>query len=172
MAYSAMGGWMSSGETIKRGDLQPELQGVRGWLLALSLFLMIAMPLVAVLGIVGAWQSAAASPVLRTALVSEIVIELGLAAFAVHAGFSLYRVRRNAVRIAKAYFITMLALSAFGLIVILLGALALPEGADTGSFARLQRPVGFAAIRQIVVSAVCLAYLSRSKRVRATYSRQ
>jgi hypothetical protein len=154
--------------TIEANEGEPELSGVRGWLLTLALLLMVAMPLVAVLGLIGAWQSAAGSPALRTSLIAATAVELGLAGFAAYAGWALHQVRLHAVRIAKAYFIVTLVLGIFGLG---LAALAQPDAPDIALLNMLRGPAALAGLRQILLSAVCLAYLQRSKRVRSTYPR-
>jgi len=69
----------------------PDLHGVRGWLLVLCLYLMIAIPLIAILGSIGLWQRAARAPELQGALFSEGALDIALAAFAAYAGWALYR---------------------------------------------------------------------------------
>lgn len=157
--------------TIEANEGEPELSGVRGWLLTLALLLMVVMPLVAVLGLIGAWQSAAGSPALRTSLIAATAVELGLAGFAAYAGWALHQVRLHAVRIAKAYFIVTLVLGIFGLGLAALAALAQPDAPDIALLNMLRGPAALAGLRQILLSAVCLAYLQRSKRVRSTYPR-
>jgi hypothetical protein len=153
------------------GDRQQEPYGVGGWLLVLCLVLMILMPAVAVLGLVGSWQVVGPSSASQTALISETVIELALAALAAYAGWALYQRRPNAVRIAKVYFIVILALGILGLGLVFSAAVAMPGSANGGVIRMLRGPAAFAGFRQIVLSAVCLAYLARSKRVRMTYRR-
>lgn len=160
---------MSTQATIRHGDHGTDLRGVRGWLLLLCLFLMIVMPLVAILGMIGALQRAAAAPALGTVLLPEIVVELALAAFSIYAGWALYRMRPNAVRVARAYFITILALSIFGLVMLLAAGAAQSESQSNALIDTLRGPAVVAGIRQILIAAVCLLYLQRSKRVRATY---
>jgi hypothetical protein len=161
---------MKSENTAESRGRQPAVSGVRGWLLVLCLYLMLLVPLAAVLGLVGAWQSAASSPALQSALIFEVLFELGLAAFALYAGMALYRIRPNAVAIAKIYFIVTLTLGTLGVGFILLGAVA--QTSDRALANMLRGPAAFAVLRQIVVSAAWLFYLERSERVRTTYSVQ
>ena len=160
---------MSTQATIREGEQRTDLYGVRGWLLLLCLYLMIAMPLIALLGTIGALQRAIAAPTLQGALLSEIALEIAFAAFAAFAGWALYRMRPNAVKVAKAYFIIMLTLSNFGLAILVVTALVISRNQDNALLNTLQGPAAVASIRQVILSAAWLAYLLRSKRVRATY---
>ena len=146
-----------------------ELRGVRGWLLLLCLYLMIAMPLVAVLGAIGALQRAATAPALQGALLTEVVLEIGLAILAAYAGWSLYRMRPSAVRIANAYFIIMFALAVLGLGMLLATTPVLSQTEGNALLNTLRAPATVASIRQAILSAVWFTYLQRSKRVRVTY---
>lgn len=152
---------------LDAADRQGGLYGVRGWLLALCLYLMVLIPALAVLGLIGAWQSAPSSPTLQSALALEAVFELALAAFAFYAGLMLYRLRPNAVSIAKVYFITILTLGLLGLGIVIVASLGQRSDAVLGNMMR--GPAAFAAVREVLLSLLWLVYLERSRRVRATY---
>jgi hypothetical protein len=143
------------------------LHGVRGWLLVLCLYLMALIPALAILGLIGAWQTAPSSPILQSALALEAVFELALAGFSFYAGLMLYRVRPNAVSIAKVYFITILTLGLLGLGIVVLASFG--QRSDVAFSNMLRGPAAFAAIRVVLLSLIWLVYLERSKRVRATY---
>ncbi|HEX3485824.1 MAG TPA: DUF2569 family protein [Micropepsaceae bacterium] len=161
---------MSTQATSRQDEHRTGLHGVRGWLLLLCIYLVIVMPLIAVLGAIGALQRAATAPALRGVLIGEVVLELALAGLAAFAGWALYRMRPKAVRIAKIYFIIMFVLAVFGLVMVLVTAPVLTESQDNAAlFKTLRAPATVAAIRQAILSAVWLIYLMRSKRVRATY---
>jgi len=161
---------MSTEATSRQDEHRAELYGVSGWLLLLCIYLVIVMPLIAILGAIGALQRAATAPALRGALVTEVVLELGLAILAAYAGWALYRMRRNAVRITKIYFIIMFALAVFGLITLLATAPLLSQPQDNVALLNtLRAPAMVASIRQAILSAVWLVYLQRSKRIHATY---
>ncbi len=160
---------MSTQATSREDEHRTGLYGVRGWLLLLCLYLMIVMPLIAVLGAIGALQRAATAPALQGALLTEVVLEIALAGLAAFAGWALYRMRPNAVKIAKVYFIIMLALSIFGLGILLATAPVLSQPQDNALFNTLRAPATVASIRQAILSAVWLIYLQRSKRVRLTF---
>jgi hypothetical protein len=164
---------MSTQATSRQDEHRTELYGVRGWLLLLCIYLVIVMPLIAILGAIGALQRAASAPALRGALFTEVVLEIALAILAAFAGWALYRMRPNAVRIARVYFIIMLILAIFGLGMLLATAPILSQPPDNGAlFNTLRAPATVASIRQAILSAAWLAYLLRSKRVRATFPRK
>jgi len=158
---------MSTGTTTGPGGHGPELSGLRGWLAVLCLYLIVLMPLVTVLGLIGLWQGASSSSALQAAVFFEAAFELALAGFALYAGLALYRMRPNAVAIAKIYFITILTLGVLGLAIVFMGPLVQPAGTSLGNMPRGPAVVG--GLRQIILSAAWLIYLERSKRVRATY---
>jgi hypothetical protein len=163
---------MSTEAPSRQDEHRTELHGVRGWLLLLCIYLVIVMPLIAVLGAIGALQRAATAPALRGVLISEVVLEIALACLAAFAGWALYRMRPNAVRVAKIYFIIMFALAVFGLVMLLVTQPILTQVQDNAAlFNALRAPATVAAIRQAVLSAVWLIYLMRSKRVQATFSK-
>jgi hypothetical protein len=143
------------------------LRGVRGWLLVLCLYLMVLVPLLALLGLVGVWQSSVRSAMLANALGFEAALELALAAFGFYAGLALVRQRPNAPSIAKVYFITMLTLGVLGLGIVLMGAVS--NFSDAAVANQLRGPATVATLRQILLSGAWLLYLERSLRVRGTY---
>lgn len=155
---------MNSEDTIMPGG---RLQGVQGWLLVLCLYLMVLVPLLALLGLYGAWQGAMKSPTLQNALVFEAAFELALALFGFYAGWALYQKRTNAVVIAKLYFIVMLTLGVLVLGIVLLGLVS--QFSDPALARQLRGPATVAALRQIILCGLWLFYLEHSKRVRATY---
>jgi hypothetical protein len=161
---------MSTQATGRQDEHRTELYGVRGWLLVLCIYLAIVMPLIAILGAIGALQRAAAAPALRGALLTEVVLEIVLAGLAAYAGWALYQMRPNAVKLAKAYFIIMLVLAIFGFGVLLATGPTLSQTQDNAAlFNTLRAPATVAIIRQAILSAAWLVYLLRSKRVRANF---
>jgi len=161
---------MKTDDTIGTRSSEPTLHGVGGWLLVLCLYLMALVPLLAILGLVGAWQSAAASPALQSSLVFGTLFELVLAGFAIYAGWGLYRLRPNAAAIVKIYFIVMLTLGVLGLAMAVLGSLT--QNPDRVLANLMRGPAVVAGVEQIVLAVAWLFSLERSKRVRATYPRQ
>jgi hypothetical protein len=159
---------MSMQATSREDEHRTGLYGVRGWLVLLCLYLIIVMPLIAVLGAIGLLQVGASTPDLRIVLFSEGALAIALAAFAAYAGWALYRMRAGAVKIAKAYFITILVLSILGLGMLLVPAF-LSQTPDNAAL-NAQRTSAMIAISwPAIFSAAWLAYLLLSKRVRATF---
>jgi hypothetical protein len=144
------------------------LQGVGGWLLVLCLYLMVLIPLLAVLELFGAFQNANLSPTLKNALLFGALFEIALAAFAFYAGLALYKRRPNAIAVTKVYFIAMLTLGVLGLGIVLMGWVT--QTANSPFAGRMLGPALVAAVRPVILSALWLFYLEHSKRVRATYS--
>ncbi|HMI95113.1 MAG TPA: DUF2569 family protein [Micropepsaceae bacterium] len=161
---------MSTEATSRHDEHRTDLYGVRGWLLLLCLYLIIVMPLIAFLGAIGALQRAATAPALRGALLTEVVLEIALAGLAAYAGWALYRMRPNAIKIARVYFIIMFWLAILGLGMLVATAPAPSQTPDNALFNTLRAPATVASIRQAILSAVWLIYLLRSKRVRATFA--
>jgi hypothetical protein len=160
---------MSMQATSGEDEHRTDLHGVRGWLLLLCLYLIIAMPLMAFLGTIGVLQRAATAPALRGALLAEVVLEITLAGLAAYAGWALYRMRPKAVKIAKVYFIIMFWLALFGLGMLLATAPIVSQTQANALLNTLRAPATVASIRQAILSLVWLIYLQRSKRVRVTY---
>ena len=158
---------MSMQATSREDEHRTDLYGVRGWLLLLCIYLIIVMPLIAILGAIGMLQLAASAPDLRGTLISEGVSALALAGFAAYAGWALYRMRPKAVKIAKAYLITMLVLSILGLI--LASAFAVSQAPDNAPLNTLRTSAMVAILWPAILSMAWLVYLQRSKRVRATF---
>jgi hypothetical protein len=128
---------------------------------------MVLVPILALLGLVGAWQGASKAASLQSALILEALFEFALAAFAFYAGLTLYQQRPGATAIAKIYFITMLTLGVLILGIVLLGMVS--QFSDPALARQLRGPALVAALRQILLSGLWLLYLERSHRVRATF---
>jgi hypothetical protein len=158
---------MSTQAPSRRDEHRPELYGARGWLLLLCIYLGIAMPLIAILGAIGALQLAIRAPDLRGTLIAEGVSAIALAGFAAYGGWALFRMHPNAVKVAKAYLITMLVLSILGLI--LASAFAVTQAPDNAPLNAMRTSAMVAILWPAVLSAMWLVYLLYSKRVRATF---
>jgi Protein of unknown function (DUF2569) len=161
---------MSMQATSREDEHRTDLYGVRGWLLLLCIYLIIVMPLIAILGAIGTLQLAASAPDLRGTLISEGVSALALAGFAAYAGWALYRMRPKAVKIAKAYLITMLVLSILGWI--LASAVVVSQTPDNAPLNTLRTSAMVAILWPAILSMAWLVYLQRSKRVRASFLKE
>ncbi len=145
-----------------------ELNGVKGWLLFLCLWLTVLTPLFTLGQLSVGWMEAEPFfeqfPSLKSVVILETLCLIGLHAFGIYAGFALWSIKPGAVKIAKNFFLTMLAyflVSPF----VFSGTSDLPSEAIS---AIKNEGVG-QAIKAILAFAVWFTYLHRSKRVRATY---
>ena len=141
--------------------------GVGGWLMFFIVTLVFISPL-RICASLGQYDSAweplyATYPLLKTIKLITVVVGLGLICFSVYAGFSLWKVRPNAVRTAKTYLLVLatssITLSCLPLFV------GLPEQANTAILQVL--PVEI--LIMLVYPTVWYLYLNKSKRVAITY---
>ncbi|MBZ5537063.1 MAG: DUF2569 domain-containing protein [Acidobacteriia bacterium] len=141
--------------------------GVRGWLLLLCLALAVFSPIVTIFFLVTNYQEAAQSferfPGLRVISQIDILLSVGVMAFSVYAGVSLWRKKHNAVRIAKAYLWTYLGYS--------IVASGLPFAAGLPSFTHEAMIIEVLKnlFRSLLFFALWYSYLNGSKRVKATF---
>lgn len=150
--------------------------GIRGWLLvpALSLFVMIASLLLIVASFAthltaGAWEglpsvvpeqwSAAARPMMLGSLATGIV----LAGFTVSAAIAFFRHRTSAVRL---WIILAWSVTAFGLAIGWVVAALFGETPSERMEAQAE------GVRGVATAALWTAYMLRSQRVRATFTRR
>lgn len=97
-------------------------------------------------------------------------VNLPMAVFAFYTGISLWRVRLNALKLVKVYFLVQLALAA-------LSVLAVVVGASTGAYqggteyqtAEMVTTDALNSLRTALFVWIWWSYFKRSKRVRATY---
>lgn len=146
-----------------------KLKGVKGWLLFLCLWLTVLMPLFTLGQLYLEWIEAEPYfeqfPTLKSVVILATLCLIGLNAFGIYAGFALWSVKPDAVKIAKNFFITLLAYS-FVSPFVFAGVSGLPSEVVS---AIKTEGVG-QAIKTIMAFAVWFTYLHKSKRVQATYS--
>jgi hypothetical protein len=143
------------------------LRGVGGWLLFFCISLTMLSPLITLYRLLSAFgpvlRVSGTYPGLLVVTIIDTVLSVGLMAFSIFAGISLWRVAPKAVSIAKAYLISLLVYSV--LVIPLVFLAGLPSRANAVMFQEgligLLRSFGYVAI--------WLSYLSKSKRVAATY---
>ena len=136
-------------------QISETLHGVSGWLL----FFYIATTIIA--------------PLLNLAEIAAnsndlfiVVFDLALTGFAMYTGISVWRVRSNALKIVKAYFITLSVIALLVIITAILGssthksAISSPRSNDV-----------LTGLRTIVFVIIWWSYFERSRRVRATFGR-
>ncbi|GAG86051.1 unnamed protein product, partial [marine sediment metagenome] len=150
-------------------DEYVEYKDVKGWLLFLCIILTIISPLFSLINIVNSYnqlsQYYTIFPGLRTVTIIDIILSIGLIAFSIYAGISLWKVKPGAVNITKKYLLTFLG---YSIIAIFLPFTAgLPS--QVNSF-MLGAALGI-AIRTWIFIAIWYSYLNKSKRVKATYQK-
>lgn len=149
-------------------DAEPEHKRVRGWLLLLCVSLAIINPLLAFTDAVVTFRynglHPAPLPGISRVVTAGVLLEVGVACFSLYAGFTLWAVMPNAVKVAKAY---LLAHLSYAVITFLMPLLAGLSPQDSWIMLRLGMN-GLA--RSFIYVAAWYAYLSRSERVKATYA--
>ena len=152
-----------------QADSNAALKGVEGWLLFLCWMLTIVSPLIMLWQIGMEWKETspafAAIPNLRTLVAIETALNVLMMAFSILAGVSLWKLKPNAVIIAKAYFVVVFIYS-ISIPFILTGLVDLPSEISRA----IENEGAKQAGRGLISSVIWLWYLGRSKRVRATYS--
>lgn len=142
--------------------------GVGGWLAFLCVSLIIIGPLFRLRGIIGSFENidliASRLPAAAKVVYIETFFQIILLIFSVYVGYSLWQIKPNAVYKAKTFLIAAAFFSVFDLFLIQFAGFhdqAL-TAADTRGVLNIFQ-VGFYV-------AIWFAYLSKSERVRATYS--
>ena len=133
-------------------------QGIGGWLALFIFALIFVSPVSLLVQAVGSLQNAAwaGSPI-------AALLGIGLACFSIYAGILLWRVRRNAVTVAKRFLLAGLAIHL---------SLGFVSGVAAFSSKEWGEPLADAVgivFRPLIFVGIWYSYLSRSKRVAATY---
>ena len=141
--------------------------GVRGWLLFFCLSLTVFSPLLTVVNLVSAyWQTSPLFdrfPGLQVITLLDALLSVGLTAFSIHAGVSLWKRRPGAVRTTKRYLVTLLAYTAVSCVLPFLAGL--PRGTHAAMLAEVAKGL----VRSLVFFGVWYSYLNKSRRVRNTF---
>ncbi len=143
-------------------------EGVGGWLLLLCITLTILNPFVGAHNLLSHYQRASADFDYVQGLQNYLFVNTGLrlllVIFGMHAGIGLWTERPHAVRTAKRYLFCFLGALALGVALLFV----MVEWPD---YAReiLAREIAKEVIPSLVFFTVCYLYLSKSKRVKATY---
>jgi hypothetical protein len=151
-------------------DLRTEPVGIKGWLFLFCVLLMIFDPLVIVVTLFVVSDGLAARQDLGREMFRLIfvtgVLKIGLAVFSLYAGVSLWRRAPRAVTLARTYLVAIgLSSVAFLFLPVLLGSkMTTAEALSSENVLNV--------LLTVVYVLLWLAYLSRSKRVRATYGLQ
>jgi len=143
------------------------LRGVGGWLLLFCLSLTIFVPLATLRNAASSLGAASLagsdSPGYAAAARITTILDVLVAAWGVYVGVQLWAVRRNAVRTAKRFLIASLAVAVASVPIWLL------SGDEMAGLCTMV--AGLQAGATGLYVAVWYSYLSKSRRVAATYSR-
>jgi zinc-ribbon domain len=135
------------------------LNGVSGWLLLLCIALTLGIPFLTAYN----WVKFSSRGIGQIPI-SSLAISIVMAAWSFTAGFLLWTIRPNAIRVAKAYFVAEMALPfVFGLRFLIELLSSRVEMSGWTIFAVFFRP--------LILGLIGYLYLQRSERVRATYAR-
>lgn len=143
-------------------------EGVGGWLLLLCVTLTILNPFLGAHNLLSHFQRASADfdyvQGLQYYLYVNIALRLFVVVFGMHAGISLWTERPNAVRTAKRYLFVFLGSLTLG-VVLLFVMVEWPDYAAE----ILVKEIAKEVLPSLLFFTVCFLYLSKSKRVKATY---
>jgi hypothetical protein len=150
-------------------ETDADLKGVKGWLLLLCVLLTVFDPSVVLMSLFVVSDGARASYDLRPEIFRLIlasgVLRIGLAVFSIYAGMSLWKLAPKAVTTARCYLVAIAVSSVFMLFLPLM--LGISEDSQSG----IAQESILNTLLTVFYVAVWYAYLARSKRVRATYSK-
>ncbi len=142
-------------------------KGVGGWLLLFCVGLTILSPLYTFYSLVTGYNETQPFyhqyPGLLTMTIIDIILSVGLMAFSIYAGISLWNIRPRAVKTAKTYLLSLLGYS------ILVIFLPFINGLPSEVNSQMVGLLIFSLVRTIIYIIVWYTYLSSSKRVKATY---
>jgi hypothetical protein len=137
-----------------------ELKGVKGWLFFFCLVIGVFTPIMAIYNI-GAWGDVSSSYYsgIETIKTYDIICSLFIGGFGIYTAYFLWKIKPNAVKIAKMFII---AAGIYNLLLlIMLFSLDLPSSADQ---------IAPQVIVRIIVLACWYSYFNKSRRVKATYA--
>src|SRR5215468_12784381 len=145
----------------------PKYKGVGGWLLFFCLSLTVFSPLITIVTLTAsyteAFQLLDRFPGVMAITVIDTFLSLGVMAFSVYAGVSLWRLKPGAVQTAKRYLMCLLAYAAVTSILPFMSGL--PSDVNETLIAEVIKD----ASRKFFYVAIWYAYLNKSKRVMATF---
>jgi hypothetical protein len=146
---------------------QPRYKGVGGWLLLFCLGLTIFAPLITLANLASAFNDASkvASrfPGLMTVITIDALMATAIMAFSIYAGVSLWSIRPGAVKTAKTYLVVFFVYTVLEIPLMLMAGL--PSEANE----QLLKGSAAGLLRAVLYVGVWFSYLTRSRRVKATY---
>jgi hypothetical protein len=147
---------------------EPRYKGVGGWLLLFCLVLTVFGPAITLYSLFSGFSESSdyfdQFPGLRVITVIDTALSLALMAYSLYAGIGLWSVRPGAVRTAKRYLLCSLGYLVVA--AILPFCAGLPSSANEAMIGEVAKNT----LRGVVYFAIWYSYLSKSERVKATYS--
>ena len=144
-----------------------EPRGVRGWLLLLCLMLTVVGPLLSVWLMANDYATlvpqVAGNPAWQGVLLLALAFTAAAVVYGIHAGLQLWRIRPQAVAVARRALLAGLAADLFT------ATLEVTSGAVPAADGTLVYQVTLRLVPSLVFFTVCLAYLNRSRRVDNTF---
>lgn len=138
-------------------------------MLFFCIVLTILTPVITVFNITSGYQEVSPYfemyPRFLTVIVIDAVFSIALTGFSIYAGVALWKIRPNAVKIAKKYLLAMLGYSILGSFLPFMAGL--PSEANQAMIAEVAKDL----FRAVISFAVWYSYLNRSVRVRETYGK-
>lgn len=151
-------------------DLQNEKSEktrVGGWLLLLCFALVIGSPLITLYNLISSYREVVPLfdlyPGLKNILYIDGFLSMALTILGIRAGIALWTIKKNAVKIAKNYFLIFLAYSVVA--IFLPFTAGLPSEVNDAMIPETIK--GF--IKSLISFGIWYSYLNVSKRVKATY---
>jgi len=140
---------------------------VGGWLLLLCIGLTVFAPVASLMTLLdtrGLQQHFEQYSLLYPICLTDTILSTSVTIFSIYVGIRLWTVKPNAVRTAKLYLLCLLAYRVFATVLPFFAGL--PPNVIRALIPAAARTI----IRSLVFATIWLLYLSRSKRVRNTYS--
>ena len=163
-----MSGQEGDTQSCRETHVASDLEGVAGWLHLLCLMLTILSPILITLRLLSEWSFVATHPEFVPVFTGESAISVSTTAFGIYAGVRLWGRENGAVAITRLFLITLIAVSLAQPFII--AAIAIATTSISGDAVEIAFRQGLqSAVPSVVSAAIWLAYLHRSRRVRATY---
>lgn len=144
-----------------------ELKGVGGWLLFLYLQLIFIGPIRSAYSLLSNYIQLMPYFKIYKGLfaitIIDFIISIGIISFSIYAGINLLRIKRNAVEIAISYFLLLLAYEILSPLLLLV--VSFPREFYKEATTNVVRNI----FEYIIICAIWLTYLHKSKRVKNTY---
>lgn len=142
-------------------------KGVKGWLLLFCVGLTVFMPAVTFFNLYSGYKDStgviSAYPGLKTLVYADALLSVALAVLGFYAGLLLWKVKPKAVKTAKLYLIALLVYSGITLL------LPYTVGLSEEMSGQLIKIISVSSARTVIYVIIWFLYLSKSKRVKATY---